>query len=137
MNRANPSRLLATTIAILTVLAVFVAPLCGNLCAAPRHCGAEVAAIQVDSDGCHHLTMADSAGAASAIVPAIGCAQPETIAIVGDETSPQSRSLSASLLTSTIASLVRFALRGSILLTGSGGRAPLTSTSVHATTLRI
>src|SRR5215813_10336767 len=101
MKRTFPTSL-PPTIAFLTIFAMLLAPLCGTLCTQNR-CPVESTVGQLDADDCHHLTMDKNAGGASAIMPAMSCAQPETFGIAPDHTELQTRQDRSSSIAAAIA----------------------------------
>jgi len=139
MNHAFQQRLPAA-IATLTILAMFIAPLCGALCATPSHCPVQIAAAQSDTNSCHHATMAGNADALGIISAAMTCAQSETIAITPNETNPLSRTDRTSTLESSLATTQHeiptlAAIRASLRVTKT--ESPSTNTLAHYTILRI
>jgi hypothetical protein len=127
-------------IAALTILAMFIVPLCGTLCATPNHCLAQIAAAQLESDACHHVTMSGSADASGAITSGMNCGQPETIAVAPDETNSPSHADRTFTLASSIAATQHevptlAARRASLLVSNTGS--PSTNTLVHSAILRI
>jgi hypothetical protein len=62
------------TVAIVTVLALLVAPFCGSLCAASRACAGSVAIEAPEGGDCHHGAAAASAhGSQAGFFAAIAC----------------------------------------------------------------
>jgi hypothetical protein len=73
------------TMAALTILAMFLAPLCGILCGAPKHCAPPSAIAHADAEDCHHIAIsADSSAGNLSVAGATNCAQAETVAILLD-----------------------------------------------------
>ena len=95
------------TVAALTILAMFLAPLCGILCGAPTHCASPSAIRHVDAEDCHHIEIsADGSAANLSVAGATKCAQAETVAILLDAAKkhqPQAGLLSAAQSAATTA----------------------------------
>jgi hypothetical protein len=73
------------TAAALTILAMCLAPLCGILCGAPKHCAPPSAIALADAEDCHHIAISsDSSAANLSVAGAASCAQAETVAILLD-----------------------------------------------------
>jgi hypothetical protein len=123
-------------IAALTILAMFIVPLCGTLCATPSHCLAQIAAAQLESDSCHHVTMSGSADASGAITGAMNCRQPETIGVAPDETTAPSHVDRTSAIAATQHEIPTLAAGGTSLLVSHTG-SPCTNMLVHSAILRI
>jgi hypothetical protein len=72
--------------ALLVVLALFVAPVCNTLCAAPSHCPAEaIASSETNSDSCHHVVLSSDSFAVSHMLTAdTTCSQPDRVAAIVD-----------------------------------------------------
>src|SRR4029077_10218790 len=139
MKQALPKSVPAA-IATLTILAMFIAPLCGTLCATPSHCPAGAPAAQLGSDACQHVAMSGDADASGVITAAMNCAQSETIAIAPDETNSPCRPDRTSTVESSIAGThheipTLAASRASVRVTKT--ESPPTSTPGHSAILRI
>jgi hypothetical protein len=97
MMRRTLKRIAPATLTAFTILAMFLAPLCGTLCAAPTHCAAaEPSLAQAESQDCHHSLMGgDSNATASEVTSARNCARPEILAITVDDLKARSASRSS------------------------------------------
>jgi hypothetical protein len=89
-------------IAIMTVLAVLLAPFCGRICSASGGCGSG-AATGESVDSCHHAAVASRSGSITDLVSAKPCNQHGLPAVINVEQKPSSLlSVSASTVRSEI-----------------------------------
>src|SRR5262249_49639732 len=103
-------------------------------------CLAVNATSRVDSDGCHHLAIGRNSAAANAILPAMSCAQPETIAIASGDNELKSRLVRISATLAAVAVIAQPAVSSPVTdlrFANSSGLAPATSTPFLFTVLRI
>jgi hypothetical protein len=83
MKRASrrTRQLPAAAIAIITILAMLLTPLCGIRCAATNHCSVQVPLARA-SDDCHHFAISNDSDTAWAdFTVAKNCAQPDFLAV--------------------------------------------------------
>jgi hypothetical protein len=118
-------KLAPLTVAALTIVAMFLAPLCGILCGAPTHCAPQSAIGHAGAEDCHHFAMsAESSAADLSPTAATNCAQPETVAILLDaakkQLSPPGLLAAAQSVATTATNATSFAC--------DAGDAPLTET---------
>jgi hypothetical protein len=70
-----------------TVVALFLLPLCGTLCDAPRHCPAQATVALSNSDDCHRFALAEASDdSRAALTTTKTCAPPEIFAVILDAT---------------------------------------------------
>jgi hypothetical protein len=114
-------KLARPAIVTLTIFALFLAPLCGTLCAAPSHCAQASAIAHAETEDCHHLAIsADDSDAIVSLAGHTNCAQPENVAILFDATKKQLSN--SGLLSST---QVALAAASTLPLGADSGAAPL------------
>jgi hypothetical protein len=89
MNEALPKcgRLRAVGLAVVTILSMFLTPLCGTLCSASRHCSTQVAVAESEAGDCHHLAISgDADDTRAAFTTAKNCSRPELSAVTLEAT---------------------------------------------------
>jgi hypothetical protein len=80
MNRAVPKkhRLAAAAIAVVTIVAMFVAPFCGSVCAAMNGCASATTVSESGAEDCHHAAISSGDAAAPlALGSPTTCNRPE------------------------------------------------------------
>ena len=76
LSRARKLR--AASVAAVTILGMFLAPLCGTLCAASSHCSTQFGVSQSQSGDCHHTAISeDDVTPNAAFASTRNCARPE------------------------------------------------------------
>jgi hypothetical protein len=98
----------ATAIALVTVLALLVAPICGSLCAA-KVCGPSAAQGQ-----CHEMAQAGTNGGATIAAVGKACKTPELSAVIsrGDERPSANRQVRTEAAAKAIGDALRLAATG-------------------------
>jgi hypothetical protein len=79
----------AACIAIMTVLAMLLAPYCGRICSASGGCG-NGAATGESVDSCHHAAVANGSGSITDLASAKPCNQRGLLAVINVEQKPSS-----------------------------------------------